>query len=591
MPTTKRILSVILALCMFCTMLPETALADSKAGDINMDGMVNNKDLTRLAQYLAGRNVAVDAGALDVNGDGSVNNKDLTRLAQFLAGRNVTIYPIADEGTYYTVTFDANGSDVENLPAPQRVKEGEKAAEPAAPTRAIYAFTGWYTDSECKNGYDFTKPVKKDLTLYAGWECEIYAKALDEAHIKTGMLEFEGEEYEGEYIDNELILVVKDDVSREQVEQLVAPYGGKVVGQISSIGYYQIELDGINSDRELERITDSLLNKEEALEIYPNQVVSNTFHFSKEYPNDYDEQVDIYESEEDFWDNDKSYIHHLRACNVPYAWSLVRSVNPNPTIRMGLIDDTVDGNHEDLNVINAFYYKDRYNPFQLKDTAPEFYHGTHVAGIMGAGYNNGKGIAGVCIGVELIAVALRANDDSYAVGTYSTPSIFHTQSLFGILDDYSKLIESNCKIINVSMGCDSTQGAKSEKAAKKEAKQIEKVICKYIDKNYKFLFVTSAGNDGNNPNHNVNYAGGLKYIQNAKAKDRIIVVGNAVTDGGTIHRSTDSSYIGGRVDVMAPGHFIYSTIPNNEYDVHNGTSMASPFVAGVAGLIWRQTRN
>ena len=60
-------------------------------GDINGDGSVNNKDLTRLMKYLAGEGVEVIEAALDVNGDGTVNNKDLTRLMKYLAGADVTI--------------------------------------------------------------------------------------------------------------------------------------------------------------------------------------------------------------------------------------------------------------------------------------------------------------------------------------------------------------------------------------------------------------------------------------------------------------------------------------------------------------------
>ncbi|MBO4734197.1 MAG: dockerin type I repeat-containing protein [Clostridia bacterium] len=69
------------------------ALAPSHVpGDINGDSELNNKDLTRLFQYLSDWDVQVNEAALDVNGDGTVNNKDLTRLFQYLSDWDVEIF-------------------------------------------------------------------------------------------------------------------------------------------------------------------------------------------------------------------------------------------------------------------------------------------------------------------------------------------------------------------------------------------------------------------------------------------------------------------------------------------------------------------
>ncbi len=61
-------------------------------GDINDDGVVNTKDLTRLLKYLSHEDVSVNTYALDVNGDGAVNTKDLTRLLKYISHEDVKIY-------------------------------------------------------------------------------------------------------------------------------------------------------------------------------------------------------------------------------------------------------------------------------------------------------------------------------------------------------------------------------------------------------------------------------------------------------------------------------------------------------------------
>lgn len=70
----------------------EIEYAGYEPGDINGNGEVDNKDLTRLFQYLSNWDVVVNEDALDVNGDKSVDNKDLTRLFQYLSNWDVQIF-------------------------------------------------------------------------------------------------------------------------------------------------------------------------------------------------------------------------------------------------------------------------------------------------------------------------------------------------------------------------------------------------------------------------------------------------------------------------------------------------------------------
>jgi uncharacterized repeat protein (TIGR02543 family) len=96
-------------------------------------------------------------------------------------------------GTEYTVTFESNGG---SAVAAVDAARGEKIAEPTAPTKAGYAFKGWYKESGLQNLWDFSSDtVTGDITLYAKWEAlQTYAVTFDSnggsAVTKDGVLLF-----------------------------------------------------------------------------------------------------------------------------------------------------------------------------------------------------------------------------------------------------------------------------------------------------------------------------------------------------------------------------------------------------------------
>lgn len=79
------------------------------------------------------------------------------------------------DGTYgvkkaVTVKFDSNqGTAVDS----QLVTVGDKVVKPTDPTKEGYTFSGWFTDEDCTNAYDFDADVdgtQPEFTLYAGWK-------------------------------------------------------------------------------------------------------------------------------------------------------------------------------------------------------------------------------------------------------------------------------------------------------------------------------------------------------------------------------------------------------------------------------------
>lgn len=186
-------------------------------------------------------------------------------------------------------------------------------------------------------------------------------------------------------------------------------------------------------------------------------------------------------------------------------------------------------------------------------------HGTHVAGIIAAERNNGKGVDGVANNVEIMSIRAVPNGDEY-------------DKDIALAIRYA--VANGAKIINCSFGKSFSPNARWVYEAIEHAAA------------HDVLIVHAAGNDGNdldNP-QNTNYPNDHKY-EGAEFADNVITVGALTNSYGSKLVANFSNYGKRNVDVFAPGAEIYSTLPNNSYDFQDGTSMAAPAVSGVAALV------
>ncbi|MCK5816293.1 MAG: S8 family peptidase [Flavobacteriaceae bacterium] len=208
---------------------------------------------------------------------------------------------------------------------------------------------------------------------------------------------------------------------------------------------------------------------------------------------------------------------------------------------------------DDVNDIKDVVYGNAYVVGSLEEEM----HGTHVSGIALATRNNGVGMNGVAKNAKLMAVRAVPDGDEYDKDV-------------ALAIRYA--VDNGAKVINMSFG----------KSYSPNAEWVYDAI-KYAEKK-DVLLVHAAGNDGKNIDKNDNFP--------TDAPDKIKEIADNVITVGAITRaynenivSVFSNYGKKNVDIFAPGSEIYSTVPNNEYKSIQGTSMASPEVAGVAALV------
>lgn len=184
---------------------------------------------------------------------------------------------------------------------------------------------------------------------------------------------------------------------------------------------------------------------------------------------------------------------------------------------------------------------------QDNDVTDENFHGTHIAGIIGAQGNNEIGVCGVCWNVRILP--LRAG--------FSTPDAGYLQD-----DDAAAAIiyaaDNGAHVINMSWGDPNYSAIIAD-------------ACDYAYAKGVFL-VASSGND---PGSVLSYPAKLSNVVSVGSVNRAKVL------------SGFSSY-GHDLDLVAPGEFVISTYKDSGNDMYmemSGTSMSAPFVAGSAALL------
>jgi subtilisin family serine protease len=184
-------------------------------------------------------------------------------------------------------------------------------------------------------------------------------------------------------------------------------------------------------------------------------------------------------------------------------------------------------------------------------------HGTHVSGIIGAGRENGKGMDGIADNVQIMTLRAVPDGDE------------HDKDI-ALAIRYA--VDNGAQIINMSFG----------KSYSPEKKWVDEAVAYAASKDV--LIVHAAGNDGKNLDTSFNFPT-PNYLDSEKATNWITVGASGDPSTGGIAAGF-SNYGKKEVDVFAPGVKIYSTIPGgNTYQFLQGTSMASPVVAGVAALL------
>ncbi len=185
-------------------------------------------------------------------------------------------------------------------------------------------------------------------------------------------------------------------------------------------------------------------------------------------------------------------------------------------------------------------------------------HGTHVAGIIAAVRNNGKGMNGIADNVKIMMLRAVPDGDE------------HDKDIANAI---RYAVDNGARVVNMSFG----------KSISPQKPWVDDAVRYAASKGV--LLIHAAGNDGKDLDSSDNFPNPIFKDDNIRAANWITVGASGDPAAGGLVGSF-SNYGKKEVDVFAPGVKIYSTMPGgDQYGNLQGTSMASPVVAGVAALL------
>jgi subtilisin family serine protease len=348
--------------------------------------------------------------------------------------------------------------------------------------------------------------------------------------------------YEGPlYRPDEVLVKFKPTLSAQTIKTTIAAYQGKELKRISRINVYKIQ---IQNNLSVEETLFALKRNPDVEYAEPNYIA-----YMAETPNDslFDYQYALYNSGQDIGPPGSPQGEERADIKTTSTWEETKG---NEDIVIAIIDTGVDMLHPDLaEKIHSSGY-DFVN--DDSDATDDEGHGTHVAGIAAAETHNDEGIAGVAWNCKILPVKVL---DALGVG-----------DAYDVADAIIWAADNGADVINLSLG------------VPVELLILEDAVKYAYDKDV--VIVAAAGN--------YDPAWGYDVWYPAAYDDYCLAV--AATDYND--ERADFSNFGPEIDVAAPGARIISTVPtwlwgpdSFPYAWGDGTSQASPHVAGLAALI------